>query len=50
MEKIVQQSLFGPDMDIVLNQDKTEKIIKKIKKPKVISEISTDTVTGYVGV
>lgn len=42
MEKIIQQSLFGSDGDIILNPDKTDKIIKKLKKPKVISEITTD--------
>ena len=41
MEKIIQQSLFGPEMDIVLNSDKTDKIIKKLKKtPKNIGELS----------
>lgn len=42
MEKIIQQSLFGPDLDIVLNEDPVCKIIKKIKKPKNLTEVTTD--------
>lgn len=42
MEKIIQQSLFGANFDIILNNDKTDKIIKKLKKPKDLSEVSTD--------
>ena len=40
VEKIVQQSLFGPDFDIILNSDKTDKIIKKLKRPKKEIDIS----------
>ena len=43
MEKIIQQSLFGPEMDIVLNDEKTDKIIKKLKKkPKEVGELPLD--------
>lgn len=44
MEKIIQQSLFGPELDIVLNPDKTDKIIKKLKKPKKVINVSNLTV------
>ena len=43
LEKTIQQSLFGPEMDIVLNDEKTDKIIKKLKKkPKEVGELPLD--------
>ena len=42
MEKLVQQSLFGPEFDIVLNDSKSKKIIKKLKNPRVVKEVTTE--------